>query len=300
MMKENKPLRPQKVNKAQDAGKEAQQKLGWWRAYRFLIFRRVSQLSILMMFLSGPFWGVWILKGNYSASLLFDTIPLTDPLITAESLATGYFPEWKTVLGAIIIIALYGLLASKVFCGWVCPVNMVTDFAAWLRRKLGIRQSAKMPRSLRYSILVMILVGSAISGTLLWEWINPVAAFGRIFVYGTGATLWLILAIFLFDLLIVEHGWCGHLCPIGAMYGVIGSKSVVRVGVVSRAKCDRCMDCFHVCPEQQVLRLPLNGKPEDSLLVLSKDCISCGRCIDVCAESVFSFTTRFERERSEK
>lgn len=284
------------ANLLKEAGKEAIEKLGWWQAHRFLILRRLSQLSIVLMFLSGPFWNVWILKGNYSSSLFFDLIPLSDPLIVAQSLATGYLPEWKTLVGAGIIIALYGLLASKVFCGWVCPVNVVTDLAAWLRRKLGIRQSAKLPRSLRYGILAMILVGSAISGTLLWEWINPVAAVGRTFVFGLGATLWLVVAVFLFDLLIVEHGWCGHLCPIGAMYGVIGAKGLVRIKVSDRAKCDRCMDCFHVCPEPQVLRLPLNGKPEDSTIVLSPDCISCGRCIDVCAEQVFSLSTRFKRE----
>ncbi|MFK5289163.1 4Fe-4S binding protein, partial [Glaesserella parasuis] len=125
------------ANSPKDAGLEARQKLGWWRAYRFLILRRLSQLSVVLMFLSGPMWNVWILKGNYSSSMLFDLIPLTDPLITAESLATGYLPEWKTLLGAAIIVALYALLASKVFCGWICPVNVVTDCAAWLRRKLG-------------------------------------------------------------------------------------------------------------------------------------------------------------------
>lgn len=46
------------------------------------------------------------------------------------------------------------------------------------------------------------------------EWINPVAAVGRIFVFGTGATLWLVAVIFLFDLLVAEHGWCGHLCQL--------------------------------------------------------------------------------------
>ncbi len=34
---------------------------------------------------------VWILHGNYSSSLLLDTVPLTDPLITLESLASGYY-----------------------------------------------------------------------------------------------------------------------------------------------------------------------------------------------------------------
>ena len=92
-------------NKPQDTGLEARQKLGWWRAYRFLILRRISQLSIILMFLSGPFWNIWILKGNYSGSMLFDVIPMSDPLITAESLATGYLPEWTTILGALIVVA---------------------------------------------------------------------------------------------------------------------------------------------------------------------------------------------------
>ncbi len=42
------------------------------------------------MFLSGPWFGVWILHGNYSSSLLFDTVPLTDPLMTLQSLASGH------------------------------------------------------------------------------------------------------------------------------------------------------------------------------------------------------------------
>ena len=87
-------------NKPKDAGLEARQKLGWWHAYRFLILRRISQLSIILMFLSGPIWQIWILKGNYSSSMLLDTVPLTDPLITAESLMTLC---WQKLLSATSI-----------------------------------------------------------------------------------------------------------------------------------------------------------------------------------------------------
>lgn len=281
------------ANSPKYAGKEAREKLGLWRANRFLFWRRLTQLSILAMFLAGPWFGVWILRGNYSGSLFLDLIPMTDPLITLESIVAGHLPQTTTLLGAAIVIILYGLLGSKIFCGWVCPLNLVTDLAAWLRRKLGIRQTMKIPRSLRYGILLMILVGSAVSGLMLWEWINPVAAFGRALIYGFGATTWLILSLFLFDLLIAEHGWCGHLCPIGATYGILGTKSIARIKVIDRNRCDNCMDCYNICPEPQVLRSPLHGKNNESLLVLSKDCISCGRCIDVCAENVFTFTTRF-------
>lgn len=281
-------------NSPKYAGLEARQKLGWWHTNRFLLLRRLSQFSIILMFLSGPLWNIWILKGNYSGSLLLDTIPMADPLMVAEVLATGYRPEWTVLIGAFIIVVFYGVVGSKLFCSWVCPMNIVTDVAAWLRRKLGIRQTAKISRSLRFVILAVILIGSAIFGTLLWEWINPVAALGRVFVFGLGATLWLVLVIFLFDLLVAEHGWCGHLCPIGATYALIGAKSLIKVKVVDRSRCDNCMDCYNVCPEPQVLRVPLHGKSEDSTVILSKDCITCGRCIDICAENVFAFGTRFQ------
>ena len=191
-------------------------------------------------------------------------------------------------------MAIYALIASRAFCAWVCPLNPVTDLAAWMRRKLNIRQSASLPRGLRYGILLAVLAGSAVSGTLLWEWLNPVALLGRSLIFGAVGGLWLILAVFLFDLLVTEHGWCGHICPMGALYGVIGAKAMVRVSAEHREKCTRCMDCFHVCPESQVLREPVLNN-DHSPLVLSKDCISCGRCMDVCTEHVFEFKNRFHR-----
>lgn len=282
------------ANSASQAGRDARQRHGFIRSHRWLLLRRLSQLAILMMFLSGPWFGVWILKGNYSGSLLLDTVPLTDPLMMLESLFAGHWPALTALAGALVIVAIYALIASRAFCAWVCPLNPVTDLAAWMRRKLNIRQSASLPRGLRYGILLAVLAGSAVSGTLLWEWLNPVALLGRSLIFGAVGGLWLILAVFLFDLLVTEHGWCGHICPMGALYGVIGAKAMVRVSAEHREKCTRCMDCFHVCPESQVLREPVLNN-DHSLLVLSKDCISCGRCMDVCAEHVFEFKNRFHR-----
>ncbi|WP_283647977.1 quinol dehydrogenase ferredoxin subunit NapH [Hafnia paralvei] len=282
------------ANSASQAGRDARQRHGFIRSHRWLLLRRLSQLAILMMFLSGPWFGVWILKGNYSGSLLLDTVPLTDPLMMLESLFAGHWPALTALAGALVIVAIYALIASRAFCAWVCPLNPVTDLAAWMRRKLNIRQSASLPRGLRYGILLAVLAGSAVSGTLLWEWLNPVALLGRSLIFGAVGGLWLILAVFLFDLLVTEHGWCGHICPMGALYGVIGAKAMVRVSAEHREKCTRCMDCFHVCPESQVLREPVLNN-DHSPLVLSKDCISCGRCMDVCTEHVFEFKNRFHR-----
>ena len=94
------------ANRKRDAGREALEKKGWWRSHRWLVLRRLCQFFVLGMFLSGPWFGVWILHGNYSSSLLFDTVPLTDPLMTLQSLASGHLPATVALTGAGIITVL--------------------------------------------------------------------------------------------------------------------------------------------------------------------------------------------------
>ena len=60
-------------------------------------------------------------------------------------------------------------------------------------------------------------------------------------------------AVFLFDLLVAQRGWCGHLCPVGAFYAIVGKCSpAARVARTARA-CNDCADCYAVCPEPQVI-----------------------------------------------
>ncbi|EKA7410052.1 quinol dehydrogenase ferredoxin subunit NapH [Vibrio parahaemolyticus] len=274
-------------NLAQNAGKEAIEKLGWWRAHRFLVLRRLCQLTIIALFMAGPTLGV--LTGNLSSSMLLDTVPLSDPLIVLQALATGHIPEFNALLGVMIVVVFYAILAPRAFCAWVCPLNIVTDLAAWLRRKFNIKASYRWSPAIRYWLIPVLMLGSALSGAILWTWLDPVAALHRGLVFGIGAGWVLIALVFVLDLLLVEHGWCGHLCPLGATYGVIGRKSLLRVTAVRREDCTKCMDCFYVCPEPEVLRQPLK---EGDRRVMDQNCISCGRCLDVCPEHVFEFKNR--------
>lgn len=274
-------------NLAQNAGKEAIEKLGWWRAHRFLVLRRLCQLTIIALFMAGPTLGV--LTGNLSSSMLLDAVPLSDPLIVLQALATGHIPEFNALLGVVIVVVFYAILAPRAFCAWVCPLNIVTDLAAWLRRKFNIKASYRWSPAIRYWLIPVLMLGSALSGAILWTWLDPVAALHRGLVFGMGAGWVLIALVFVLDLLLVEHGWCGHLCPLGATYGVIGRKSLLRVTAVRREDCTKCMDCFYVCPEPEVLRQPLK---EGDRRVMDQNCISCGRCLDVCPEHVFEFKNR--------
>ncbi len=274
-------------------GAEAIAAKGWLGAHKWLLLRRASQLGILTLFLLGPLAGAWIVKGNLSFSYTLDFLPLTDPFVLLQTLLTRHMPEAKAFVGAAIVLAFYLLVGGRVFCSWVCPVNMVTDAAAWLRSRLGIKGGAHVSRRTRYWILAMALVLAAATGTLAWELVNPVSMFHRGIIFGLGSAWAVILAIFLLELFVMQDGWCGRLCPMGAFYSLLGKISLVRVLALKRSACNDCMDCFAVCPEPQVIRPALKSVDGAGPAILAANCTNCGRCIDVCSKKVFAFGTRF-------
>ena len=275
-------------------GLTRRQNSGWLAANRYLLLRRLSQLAILMLFLAGPWFGVWLVKGNLASSLTLDTLPLTDPHVLLQSLMAGHLPEVTAIIGVVIVVAFYLLVGGRVYCSWVCPVNVVTDTAAWLRRKLGIKGGSGLSNKLRFWVLGMTLVMSALFGVIIWEFVNPVSMLHRGIIFGIGAAWVLIVGIFFYDLFVARHGWCGHLCPVGAFYSIIGRASVVKVSAPRREQCDDCMDCFAVCPEPKVITPALRGAAKGiAPLIADSQCTNCGRCIDVCDKDVFQFGTRF-------
>jgi ferredoxin-type protein NapH len=275
-------------------GRDAIEAKGWLIANKWLILRRASQLFFLSIFLTGPLAGFWIVKGTIASSLTLDTLPLSDPFILLQSIVAGHAPKTTAFIGAAIVIAAYILVGGRVYCAWVCPVNPVTDAAYWVRRRLGIKGGARLTRNGRYWILAMVLAVSFMTGVVVWELVNPVTILFRGLVFGMGAAWMVVLAVFLFDLFVSNRGWCGHLCPVGAFYSLIGAASVIRVGAFQRETCNDCMDCFAVCPEPQVISPALKGSAKGvGPLILAPNCTNCGRCIDVCAPKVFSFSTRF-------
>jgi len=275
---------------------EAIAEKGWWLSHRFLVLRRLSQLSILLLFLMGPWFGWWLIKGNLNYSITLDTLPLADPLVLLQSLLTRHVPERNTLIGAAIILVFYAVVGGRAFCGWVCPVNLVTDAAASLRQRWDMRGGADFSGQARFWMLALILLLAVTSGGIVWELVNPVSMLPRGLLFGMGAGWLLIGGIFLFDLFVMQHGWCSHLCPVGAFYSLLSKLSFTRVSATRRSACNDCLDCFAVCPVHHVIKLPLKGEKKGiEPMITSGDCSNCGRCIDVCSKDVFTFTTRLDR-----
>lgn len=234
---------------------------GWYKSHRFLILRRLSQLGILALFLTGPWFGLWIVKGNLASSLTLDVLPLTDPYVLLQAMLSGVVPETAAIIGVVIVLPFYILVGGRVYCSWVCPVNMVTDLAAWLRRKLGIRTTSQISRTTRYWMLTLTLIlPLVVTGGIVWELVNPISMMFRGIVFSMGAAWIMIAGIFLFDLLVAKDSWCGHICPVGAFYNLVGIKSLLKVNALQRQACNDCMECYVVCPEPQVIKPALKGE----------------------------------------
>lgn len=266
---------------------------GLLSAHKWWLLRRASQIGALAVFMAGPMFGYWIVRGNFASSELLETVPFSDPFILLQSLFAGMEVATPALIGALIIIALYLIVGGRAYCGWICPVNIVTDFAFWLREKTGLTRDRKLDRSTRIYILLGTLAASLATGTIAWEFVNPVSTLQRGMISGIGFGWIIILAVFFLDLFVSRRAWCSHLCPVGAFYGLVGKGSLVRVAAKRREDCTNCAACFNVCPEPHIITPALRGS--GTRLILSGDCLSCGACIDSCPVDVFSFTSRLSR-----
>ena len=266
---------------------------GKLKVWRLLILRRVVQLGILLLFFGTAHWG-WniagepLLKGNLSSSELLGMVPLADPFAVLQIFFTGHVLQQQVVIGALIVLVFYALISGRIWCSWVCPINMVTDLASWLRRRLRIPNAFCITRQFRYWVLALTLLLSAITGLAAFEWVSPISLFHRELIFGLGMGWMAIAGIFIFDLLVVRHGWCGHLCPLGAFYALVGKVGLLRIGF-DAPTCTQCCECVRVCPEPQVFdfkQAHTNGQ------IASSECTDCGRCISVCPEDTLSFQLR--------
>jgi ferredoxin-type protein NapH len=257
---------------------------------RFLILRRIIQISIMLLFITGNVWDWKILQGDLSSSKLFDSIYLNDPFAILQMFISGALVSFELLIGALIVLIFYMIMGNRIFCSYVCPVNMITDLANYLRRKLSldnIQKKQPASRNIRYWVLSISLILSFIMGISAFEFISPISITHRAIIFGLGFGWSAMLVIFLFDLVVLKNGWCGHICPLGGFYALTGKVGLFKIKH-NVNNCTSCMKCKVVCPEMQVLKI-ISKKSGD---IQSSECISCSRCIEVCDDNALSFSIR--------
>ncbi len=258
---------------------------------KFTIARRIVQLAVLGLFIAGNIYGLKILEGNLSSSLLFGKIGLSDPFAVLQAALAGLGVGSASVVGALIVLVFYALIAPRAYCSWVCPVNILTDTGAYLREKLGVKKSLlSLSRNSRYYLLVLTLVASGLFGILAFESVNYVGVFTRSVLALSWSAVTIAAVIIIFEIFAGNRILCSHLCPLGGFYAVASKFSLIRVHH-DASKCTKCGKCKLVCPEVQVLDMvgKQNGK-------VSSECVSCGRCVEACEDDALNFSILGERK----
>lgn len=248
------------------------------------ILRRIIQILILFIFIICNHFARNLLEGNLSSSIIFKTIHLSDPLAVLQIFLANLFIGTTAIFGALLVVLIYIFLLPRAFCSFVCPINLITDLAAFLREKFNIKESyLRLHSNFRFYLLAFVLIASAILKIPVFENVNYIAIFMRSMINFSVDIIFIVLSILVFEIFITKRGICSKICPLGAFWSLVGKFSIIRI-FHNHDKCTKCNKCKVVCPEIDVL--DLIGKNSGNL---SKTCISCCRCIDVCGDDALKF-----------
>lgn len=69
----------------------------------------------MTLYILANIYGLTILQGNLSSSLIFGTIPLSDPLAVLQMIFAGALISTNIIVGASIITMFYFLLEEEFF-----------------------------------------------------------------------------------------------------------------------------------------------------------------------------------------
>lgn len=248
---------------------------------RWGLARTVVQLGALGM-IASPLAGLSLFSGNLSAAEIAG-LPLADPLAAIQVVLASGIAHPTFLLSAAGVTLFYWILGGRTFCGWVCPVYLVTESAGkiWQNRST----TPRIPLSGKRAALILFLVFAFVTGVPLFEVISPIGIVTRAILFALWFPLLLLVGIVIMELLAGERVWCRSLCPLGGWYSLVGATSPIRVSY-ARDRCTLCGECRTVCPVPEVLDPPLQ---QGDGRVRSGECTRCARCIDICPTDALSF-----------
>jgi len=233
-----------------------------------------------------------------------------DPLVAIGTILTTH-TLYRGLLWALATVVLT-IIFGRFFCGWVCPFGSLHHFAGFLgNRKKPLPQKIRLNKyrkaqCIKYFILIFLLSMAAfpsLAATLQTGLLDPIPLVTRSFnlvllpiadgfanvVSAEGRFYegaWLIFAIFLaavFLNLIIPRFYCRFICPLGALFAVLGRFAIWRIGK-SKSQCSNCKLCEQSCEG--------GCEPGDNIRI--SECVLCFNCFEDCknTDAVISYQPR--------
>jgi polyferredoxin len=256
-------------------------------------WRYLSQLGVVIFIAA-----VLILKEIYGEGTQYASPEAFCPLGGFETLyytiiTGGKFVQHThfsnlVIFGSLILTV---VVAGSFFCGWICPLGTIQQavigFRRWLQKRVGLinsaakglgswsRHLAPLDRWLRYAkylLLGWIIWGTIATGTMVFRDIDPWAGIINIAELGVSIGFVVFIVVVLASL-IGDRVWCRYLCPLGAIIGIVGKISFMRV----QREPDKCINC-KLCTRKCPMHIQVHEKGR----ILASECNSCLNCVNVC------------------
>ena len=223
--------------------------------------------------------------------------------------------RYKMSFYIIGVLAVFGLVAGRWICGWLCPFGFLQELlhkpaklaaklAAKRRKDTGIpRRKLNAPFYLRYTkhlllislviLLPVFLVDEfGFGAPYFCEWLCPsgtIMAALPLFLANPSLAVFIgplfyikttVAAIVLAGSLVSNRFFCKYLCPLGAIYGFFNRLALIRL-VYCGDNCSGCGKCSGVCG--------MNIDPRDARQRM--ECICCGKCVKHCGQNALRLET---------
>ena len=209
--------------------------------------------------------------------------------------AAGHTAPWY-VLG---ILALLGVILGRTICGWICPLGLIQELLHRIPTpKIRKNHITRKLSYLKYVFLAVFVIAIPLiygvgKGLILPGFCKYICPAGTLegavgllqnpanatSFYQLGALFtnkWVIMTVIGLACVFCYRSFCRFICPLGAIYGFFNRFALTGVKVDS----DRCNDCG-LC----VMKCGMDVKH-----VGDHECISCGKCIDTCAQGAISLS----------
>ena len=274
---------------------------------RIVTARRISQVFFLGMFLwfciVTTFGTQWHQLRGWPANWFVQL----DPLAALGTILTTHklYAPLLWALATVVLTILFG----RFFCSWVCPFGSLHHFVGFLgNRKKTLKQRIqknkyRKAQCIKYFVLIVFLVVAAVpiaGRSLQTGLLDPIPLVTRSVnlvllpvVDGVSNTVmvadrfyegaWLILAIFLTALflnLIIPRFYCRFICPLGALFAILGRFALWRIGK-NKSECPDCKLCERAC----------EGGCEPAQKIRISECVLCFNCRADCKDDFLSYQT---------
>ena len=253
------------------------------------LIRRVIQITSLLFIIAIPILniiGMRQVTGTYY-SISVGNLDITDPALVIQQIFLTKEFQFHMLLAGLIPLIIT-ILLGKVFCGWVCPFNLIAEFADKIRRKLkpktkGKRNSNPKPQYLWF-VYATIMIITTVSGASLITFLSfpglisaQIADF--VFFGALGLELLIIVLVLIIEIFFAPRFWCKYVCPVGAVLAIIRLKHTLSIKYETNICADQCPTnpnnvsiCNDACP------LDLNPRQKG----IYPYCYNCGACVQAC------------------